>query len=55
MHVTLIRDGEDQIVLLPDGTFPDGAELEIRREGDAVILQPVPLEDRDSAPTFPMA
>ncbi len=42
MRSTLIDDGEEQIVLLPDGLFADGEEVTLRREGDSVVLERVP-------------
>lgn len=37
----LLRQGQWQVVLLPPAFRFDGNEVEIRREGDAVILEPV--------------
>ena len=47
MRATLISDGDEQIVLLPEGLFTDGEEVTIRRDGDAVILERAPA---DAAP-----
>lgn len=46
----LIEDGEDQIVLIPVEFAFSGEFVSIRRDGDAVILEPFE-DDRDgSAP-----
>lgn len=37
----LLRHGPSQVVLLPPEFRFEGNEVEIRREGDAVILEPV--------------
>ncbi len=37
----IVTEGGRQVVVLPEGFHLSGTELEIRREGDKVILEPV--------------
>ncbi|KRA64665.1 AbrB family transcriptional regulator [Caulobacter sp. Root656] len=41
LRAELVMDGEEQIVRLPKGFRIEGEEVTMRREGDAVILEPV--------------
>lgn len=41
LRAELVMDGEDQIVRLPKGFRIESEEVTMRREGDAVILEPV--------------
>lgn len=43
----LIEDGEDQIVLIPDALAFSGEVVRIRRDGEAIILEPV--DDKQDA------
>jgi antitoxin VapB len=45
-RVKLFAHGGGQAVQLPEGFGSDGAEVTMRREGNAVILEPAPVKPR---------
>ena len=45
----LIDDGDVQTVRLPEGYRLDAKEVRIRRDGDALVLEPVKREADDGA------
>jgi len=50
---TLIDDGENQIVLIPEAFAFSGEIVCIRRDGDAVILEPFEDNQGEAAPGSP--